>query len=114
MKKNRIKATVSFIIDCLAARKYGLLHELDYSQELPSDYIEKAVAEHGGVVTSAPNNRAYRIGVVRHSDIADKIFVDVLLWFDGQESDLTIQSTFHTDMIQHGLYRFSITDLDTL
>lgn len=114
MKKTLIKNTASFIVKLLAAKSYNQLHELDYNKELPLGYIEHAVAEYGGEVTVAPEDKAYRIDVIRHVDIKDKIFVDVLLWFDGQESDLTLQCVFHTDGILHGLYRFSITDLDVL
>ncbi|RAK70190.1 DUF7668 domain-containing protein [Hymenobacter edaphi] len=114
MKKNRIRATVSFIVEHLAAESYDALQELDYSQELPSGYIKHAVIEYGGRVTLAPTASAYKVDVIRHADITDKIFVDVRLWFDGQESDMWLQCAFHTDKTLNGLYRFSITDLDVL
>ncbi|MGY3088493.1 hypothetical protein ACVWYF_001526 [Hymenobacter sp. UYAg731] len=114
MKKNRIKATASFIVNCLFDENYALLHELDCSQESPPNYIENAVEAYGGAVTLIPDDKTYRIGVIRHADIPDRIFVDILLWFDNQESDLTLQCTFHIDKVLDGLYRFSITELDIL
>ncbi len=81
---------------------------------IPSGYIKQAVREYGGEVTVAPDPTAYRIDVIRHADIKHILFVDVRLWFDGQESDLTLQCAFHTNQTLDGLYRFSMTDLDVL
>ncbi len=114
MKANRIKSTICFIIDCLAKRHYALLYTASQvyrlSQELPQGYLEQALAEYGGEVTAAPNQK-YRLCVIRQADVPGKLFIDILLWLDNQESDLTLQCTLHTEELVDGHYQFTITDV---
>jgi hypothetical protein len=114
MKNNRIKSTIRFIVDCLVKHRYALLYTSSqvYSliQELPQVYLEHALAEYGGEVTEAPNQE-YQICVIRQGDAPSKLFIDILLWLDNRESDITLQCTLHTDGIVDGRYQFTITDI---
>lgn len=117
MKKNRIKSTIRFIVDCLAKRHYTSLYTSSQfypdSYELPQVDLERALLDYGGNVTATPT-QDYRIDLIRQIDLPGKLFADILLWLDNEESDLTLQCTLYTDDIVDDLYRFTITDLDVL
>jgi hypothetical protein len=114
MKTNRIKSTICFIIDCLIKRHYSLLYTSSQvyplNKELPQVYLEQALIEYGGEVTEAPNQQ-YRLCIIRQIDVPSKLFIDVQLWLDNQESDLTLQCTLNTEHIVEGRYPFTITDV---
>ena len=106
----RIATTVRYIVELLTAMDYARLYQLDKEKQLSVELLSTAVQEYGGQLTLPPLPFP-RIEIFQQESLPNRQFVDVRLWVDGEESDLTMQCTLFTNEVQNERYAFAITDM---
>jgi hypothetical protein len=106
----RVAYSVRFLVELLVAGKYARLYELDREKQLSAELLSAAVAEYGGHLTLPPPPFP-RIDLYQQASSPHRRFLDVRLWVNGEESDLTLQCTLFTNEVQEERYPFAITDL---
>ena len=108
--KSEFQNIVRTIIEKLVSNEFDLLYELDYTKELSAEIIRNEISAYPGVLCMLSDY------ALDNLDIYDTLFanqhvVDVPLWFDGVESDLTLTCRIYEI---EGDFLFSIEDLHVL
>ena len=102
--------TVRYIVELLTASNYARLYQLDKEKQLSVELLSTAVQEYGGQLTFPPLPFP-RIDLYQQEGQPNRQFVDVRLWVEGEESDLTMQCTLFTNEVQEARYAFAVTDI---
>lgn len=94
MKRNKIKKILKKVVEYLATGNYSVVFQNDKNKRLPIVEIETALKEYKGAISFPPDN-AFDNFYDYNAENDEENFIEFNLWFDNQESDLTLSITVY-------------------
>lgn len=110
MEKERIEMTVKSLLEMLILGCFDLAHSVDYAKKISLEDIRKEILAYPGKLTMPPDNQLNDLDLYE-TNFDNQIYVDIPLWFDNEESDLTLSCRIYN--IENEYY-FSIEDIHVL
>lgn len=96
MKRNQIRNLLKVLVASLVAGQFEDVYQKDRNKRLSKAEIESVISEYPGEHTFPPDeafDNYYDYG----NEKADEIYIEFNLWFDNQESDLSISLTLYQE-----------------
>jgi len=103
MDNQSVKNILQHINGLLANRQYDLLYKEDAVKRVTADEVENAINEYGGQVTLPPEEAYEKIFIYEHYDSEQEATVEMYLWINNEQSDLTLSCDVAIDG-EHTLY----------
>jgi hypothetical protein len=109
MEKDKVKNTLSHMINLFVAKKYSQLYNTDHKKRINEKEIEDAISDFGGDLTYPPKEAFDNFDIYEVS--SNEFSVDFDLWVNNNKSDLTLECTIY-DL--GGKYVYSIDNIHVL
>ena len=94
MKNEKIKETLIEVVQNLSAGNYLNVYNNDLNKRLSINDMKRAINEYKGII-NLPPLIAYDKFYDYDNEYSEENFIEFNLWFDGEESDLTLSVTIY-------------------
>ena len=110
MKKEKIEEIVKILLERLIQGRFELVYNNDHTQKLSVEEIKDEILAYPGVLTLPPIEQLSNLDLY-DTNFENQVWVDIPLWFDNEESDLTLSClVYNIDNI----YYYSVEDIHVL
>ncbi|TLU96982.1 DUF7668 domain-containing protein [Dyadobacter luticola] len=110
MRKEDIVAEVKKMLELLVLGHFELAYDLDYSKILNVEAISDEIVAYPGHLTMPPESELLQLDIYE-TNFENQVWIDIPLWFDDTESDLTLGCTICDTATE---LRYSIQDIHVL
>lgn len=94
MRKEEIIKILKKVVKDLTTESYNLVYYNDKNKRLSIPEIQTAIEEYKGKITFPPDN-AFDFFYNYNNEVSVENFVEFNLWFNNEESDLTLSITIY-------------------
>ncbi|MBB6005451.1 hypothetical protein [Arcicella rosea] len=111
MEKNKIEITVKYLLKLIINHQFDLIFENNLYKKISKEDFEEEVLTHPGKLTMPPIYQLNNLDFYE-TNFDNQVWVDVPLWFDHKESDLTLSCLIYN--VNEEEYKYSIEDIHVL
>jgi hypothetical protein len=110
MQLEEIRKTVKMLLESLIKGDFELVFNNDFTKKLSIEDVRDEISSYPGVLTLPPLVQLNELDLY-DTNFENQIWIDIPLWFDNEESDLTMSCIIYNIGEK---YHYSIEDIHIL